>query len=91
MLAAAHYRFALGSMPALECLLIKGNPLSQISCMSPEFRDAINGGGYEILQFLKAHNKGSDIVFRMKLMFVGNGKTVPPTFAILTIAFLLSR
>jgi hypothetical protein len=60
-------------MQALEFLDIRDNPLSLMSCMGSHFKSIINQGGYETLKFIKLQNEGSEEVFRMKLMFVGNG------------------
>ena len=44
-----------------------------MSCMGSSFMDVVAQGGRETLSFLRENNKGMAEVYRMKIMFVGNG------------------
>eukprot|EP01087_Luapelamoeba_hula_P024976 TRINITY_DN9696_c0_g1_i1.p1 TRINITY_DN9696_c0_g1~~TRINITY_DN9696_c0_g1_i1.p1 ORF type:complete len:1325 (+),score=299.28 TRINITY_DN9696_c0_g1_i1:269-4243(+) len=66
-------RFALGAMQSLQSLDIKGNPLNALSCFSARFKNLMDKGGKDVLAFLRANNDGFEYIYRMKLMFVGNG------------------
>lgn len=66
-------------MVTLEYLDIRENPLSQLTGMGSEFKNIIKSG-WDAIKFIRQQNEGSVQVYRMKLMFVGNG--IPPQFAI---------
>eukprot|EP01088_Endostelium_zonatum_P017644 TRINITY_DN530_c1_g1_i2.p1 TRINITY_DN530_c1_g1~~TRINITY_DN530_c1_g1_i2.p1 ORF type:complete len:1951 (-),score=435.72 TRINITY_DN530_c1_g1_i2:123-5267(-) len=67
-------RFGLAQMPKLKKLNLKGNQLTEMSLWCASFEEEIeHRDGVEVLNYLKALNKGVDEVYRMKLMFVGNG------------------
>ncbi|KAL6069141.1 Myotubularin-like phosphatase domain [Balamuthia mandrillaris] len=68
-------QMALGSMPSLTFLDVSDNPLSE---MSETFKNIAQTGGKDTVSYLKELAKGSEDIFRMKLMFVGDenvGKT----------------
>jgi len=67
-------RFSLGSMQKLSYLDVRGNPLTQMSCLGSAWYHMLEkDDGRHALSFLKENNKGTTEIFRAKLMFVGNG------------------
>jgi len=61
-------------MRTLQCLELRGNPLTQLASMGSKFREILNKGGYATLRFIQANSRGTELIFRIKLMFIGNGK-----------------
>jgi len=65
-------QYSIAGMVTLEYLDIRENPLSQLTGMGSEFKNIIKSG-WDAIKFIRQQNEGSVQVYRMKLMFVGNG------------------
>jgi Leucine-rich repeat (LRR) protein len=57
----------LSSMPKLDSLQLDRNPLKSVP------REVLQRGDTDLLVYLREHASGSQDVYRMKLMFVGQG------------------